>query len=303
MKMPIKPKTHNLGEAHCLPDILSLGILLLQILRGTELELLDDQDRCVQALSAQRRWRETQGNVSSGFIREGCFNAVSACLEPTQLQESRLDCIDITDDDIRQYIFERILYPLEECLLNIYETPLQSLCDASHGQPSQETIPPAQLTEKQIAGQDWRRQLEGVHNTIYNSVTKRFTKEEHSSQAIRVAILDTGLQLSDALQENYVEENRIAANDCKSFCSSAWDTDVDGHGSHIGQIILDMAPHTQVYVAKICERRKDFTNQRVKEVQENITKVRVDTIRPFHLSHLTTGSRLFITPPLCGTLT
>lgn len=273
MRDSVQSKLDELTEVHCLPDVLSLGILLLQVLRGTPLEMLDNQDRCWQALSARDIWRKIQGRASAGTVPDGCFDATSACLDPTQLQDNGLDLIDTKDESIRQYVFERVLYPLEEVLLDIYHIPLRSLCDTNNETHGEEAIVLTQLTEKEIAGRGWRRQLEGVHNAMYHTFSKRLPKDQQRENSVKIAILDTGLQLADALQENYIAEGRISSADCKSFCTSEWNFDTDGHGSCIAQIILDAAPHAEVYIAKICERRKDFKNKHAIEVQTRIAQV------------------------------
>lgn len=115
---------------------------------------------------------------------------------------------------------------------------------------------------------------------------KRFSKikkEEHSKTRVRVAILDTGFQMSPEIQQNHKEKKRILVDRCKSFLpdaasnlTSSWDIDEAGHGTSLGQIILRVAPNADLHIARVMRRNQDLSNldsDTSKAVHESIAAV------------------------------
>lgn len=270
-----RPPVRNLNAAHWFPDILSLGILLLEILRGSAQAFPNAQDRCSVALEAYDKWKTRQ----DGKVPDGCFQAIIACIEPRQLREGGLGKANIKDNETRKYIFERILYPLGDVLSTICKVPLHKLPEHI----TKMADLPASSGEEELsdetrqAGTAWRRHLKNsVHDAVYHSKFERLPSEMRQSNCVKIAVLDTGLQLPEHLQAVYIDENKIAAEHCKSFCSSDndWNVDIDGHGTQVAGIILDVAPKVELYVAKVCQRRKDFVSTRnAANTQRNIAEV------------------------------
>lgn len=275
----------NLNVAHWFPDILSLGILLLEIFCGRELSFPSSEDRCAVALAIYDRWSARSGKSCASTIPQGCFQAVIACIDPRQLRNGGLGKATVKDDETRRYIFERILHPLGDVLSTVYKVPLDKLQEhitkttALSPDPGDEAL----SDETRHAARTWRRHLEGVHDAVQHPRFERLPQELQRSNRVKIAILDTGLQLPEYLQEAYIAENKIALTHCKSFCSqdNDWNVDIDGHGTQIAAILLDVAPKVELYVAKICQSRKDFASHKnALQTQQNVAQVRT-----LHASH------------------
>lgn len=117
----------ELNQPHLFPDILSLGILLLEIARGAPIHFEESQDRCVVALECMDKWATTYRIGRFRTIPEGLRRAISACIDPKEFRDNMLDKISVGNFEIRKYIFERILHPLEDALSTAYEIQLNTL--------------------------------------------------------------------------------------------------------------------------------------------------------------------------------
>ncbi|KAK4206533.1 hypothetical protein QBC37DRAFT_434803 [Rhypophila decipiens] len=106
-----------------------------------------------------------------------------------------------------------------------------------------------------------------------NKTVDEYWQHWEKDKAIKVAILDTGIDIEHAdfkrartktftgPQRNIpnppegetAQKARIIA--CNNFCPGQEETDVsdvDGHGTQVAGIILRLAPHAQLYIARIC---------------------------------------------------
>ncbi|CEJ93523.1 hypothetical protein VHEMI09104 [[Torrubiella] hemipterigena] len=263
----------GLNNPHPWPEILSLGSLLLELARGETIQYTDFNDKCAETLVVYDRWSSMSGSSISPDIPEALFQAIFACIEPTQLELRGLCKTIVRDSEIRSYIFERVLYPLGDTLDTIYDTPLQMLhADAMQSSTASNinTQPAAILSEKKLAGKEWRQRLDRVHDTLYHPRLKALSKLNQDQHAVKIAVLDTGLQLTECLQESYKAEGRLAA--AMSFCQDPdWDVDHDGHGTCVAKLVLDVASRVKLHVAKVIQHRSDLANPKVVEdVYKNI---------------------------------
>ena len=73
----------------------------------------------------------------------------------------------------------------------------------------------------------------------------------HLQRKIRVAIIDSGVSKEDLFIKQYMKRGSIAQmrnftspdiNDCE---------DSSGHGTAVTKILLEVAPHVEVYIAKV----------------------------------------------------
>lgn len=118
-------KSRNLNPPHRFPDILSLGILLLEIARGYPIEFNEAEDRCYTALVCLDKWKKASTKVSDGF-----YQAIRACIEPKEFRGNQFEnAAQDGDYAIREYIFRRVLFPLGEKLSNGYQVSLSTLRD------------------------------------------------------------------------------------------------------------------------------------------------------------------------------
>ncbi|KAI1453627.1 subtilase [Annulohypoxylon moriforme] len=264
----------GLNQPHRFPDILSLGIMLLEIARGAPIKFKEPQDRCVVALECMDKWARICRTGRSRTVPEGLLQAISACIDPKEFRSNDLDKKNIKDFEIRKYIFERILYPLEDALSTTYEIQLKTLhTDIARAKESDRTgsfdHQYENRPEKREAAEEWLGGLRGVHDMFYECQDRceRLPKVTQRAARVKIAVLDTGLQLPGALQENYEEAGRISVDHSRSFVPPKkgkaihdWMVDEDGHGSRVGQIILEFAPAADLHVAKVFRTRNDLAD-------------------------------------------
>ncbi|RSL41639.1 hypothetical protein CEP54_015753 [Fusarium duplospermum] len=272
------PVPRDLNQPHQYPDILSLGILLLEIARGAPIDFEESQDRCVVALECRDKWVEACRKGSSRTIPDGLFRAISACVDPTESRYNVPDkkCPkDVAVRKVRKYIFERILYPLEDALSTAYEIKSDRLyadiAQAKEARGIGSIDHQGECgREKQLAGEEWLEHLRGkVHQLLRECQDRCDSLREEAKKAtrVKVAVLDTGLQLPGALQENYEGAERINCQQSATFiavtgdeATREWKVDRDGHGSRVGEIILRFAPIADLHVAKVFQNRRDLAN-------------------------------------------
>ncbi|KAF6831809.1 subtilase [Colletotrichum musicola] len=270
------------NQPHRFPDILALGILLLEIERGAPVRLDTSQDPCVVAIKELDDWTMSLSlSAKDRSVPEGLRHAIAACIQPKQFKTHNLDKANIRDNDIRRYIFDRVIYPLEEALFTAYEIKPHMLPAYSDqrkavvdGSGSFDGEEASQVDKYQrAAAVEWTENLEGIYDLVYacQDQCEEFAQRNGSdwrAERVKIAVLDTGLQLPESLRASYEDDGRIAVNESKSFVCKAdgqasehdWDSDCDGHGSRVGEIILRCAPCADLHVAKVFQTSRDLTN-------------------------------------------
>lgn len=301
------PLSRDLNQPHPFPDILSLGILLLEIARGAPIDFEEPQDPCVVALKCRDKWVKTCRTSRSRTVPEGLCQAISACIEPKESRNHVLDKNSHKDAAVRRFIFERVLYPLGNALSTAYEINLNTLHvdigrakefrgigSIDHqGESRQEKYEYTSLkafipltphfSYRQEAGDEWFEHLSGVHK-LFDKCQERCRDLREAVQKetrVKVAVLDTGLQLPGAFQENYEDAERINCDQSASFIPvtrgkafQEWKVDCDGHGSRAGEIILNVAPTADLHVAKVFKTRYDLADPNMAtQVHKHIAEV------------------------------
>ncbi|KAH7173258.1 uncharacterized protein B0J16DRAFT_349804 [Fusarium flagelliforme] len=269
---PLMPR--DLNQPHRFPDILSLGVLLLEIARGAVMDVEESQDRCVVALEYMDKWVTVCRRDSSKMIPDGLYRAISACVDPKESRTNVCDRNMPMELAIRKYIFERVVYPLEDALSTTYEVQPNALhssisqgdeanCNGSFDHQDED-----QLVKIQAAT-EWVEHWERVNN-LFQTCHDLCGREDRTASRVKVAVLDTGLQLPKILQETYEEEGRINVQQSATFISPTgseaiheWNVDQDGHGSRVGGIILRFAPTVDLHVAKVFQTRDDLADPNI----------------------------------------
>ena len=70
---------------------------------------------------------------------------------------------------------------------------------------------------------------------------------------MRVAILDSGLNVTDPFISAAAAKHRIV--DKRSWVGGSCD-DTYGHGTHVARLFLKVAPHAELYIAKISDTKE-----------------------------------------------
>ncbi|KAL8296209.1 hypothetical protein RB601_003593 [Gaeumannomyces tritici] len=97
----------------------------------------------------------------------------------------------------------------------------------------------------------------------HRDLSDKFTKEPGTTARIKVAILDTGLDLT---HPTIKDDCRGRIKDWKSWLPGRAGTDVcdaSGHGTHVAALLLDIAPESDVYIAQIADAVADADPQTV----------------------------------------
>ncbi|KAJ4315293.1 hypothetical protein N0V84_008449 [Fusarium piperis] len=274
----------ELDQPHQFPYILSLGILLLEIARGTPVNLEKAQDPCVVALDCFKEWDKACGTGRSTSVRDGLHEVISACIDPRKLRQYFLDKPSVKNLEVRQYIFERILHPLENALSTAYGIQLNKLhADIARAKEVNKSGSfdhrDEHRPDKEDAAREWLSHWSGVSDLLYDC-EDRLSEAAKRATRVKVAVIDTGLQLPGALQENYEDDKRINVDQSKAFIlasegqvSDDWRVDPDGHGSRVGQIILKVAPGADLHVAKVFRTKDDLEDPDIaNQVHDRIAK-------------------------------
>lgn len=88
--------------------------------------------------------------------------------------------------------------------------------------------------------------------TSRQMVSLAATAGTNDPEKIRVAVLDTGIDPTDAMIQEGMSTLRIA--DKRSWVGSPENyVDTDGHGTHATRLLLSLAPAAEIYIAKIAD--------------------------------------------------
>lgn len=124
-------------QSHRFPEILAFGIVLLEILCGEPIEVGETEDSSVVAINKLYKWKDSCKTPEMQAIPEGLYKAIIACIHPKEYTSQKLDKANISALEVRNFIFQRVLYPLEQALLIAYEVRPDMLLEQSpeHGIP------------------------------------------------------------------------------------------------------------------------------------------------------------------------
>jgi subtilisin family serine protease len=110
----------------------------------------------------------------------------------------------------------------------------------------------------------------GWFKNFTDEVYPLFGWEDEDVRKVKVAILDTGIDsyhpfLTDAL--DMVKHSRYRDFTKSSLDDVATPTDICGHGTYIAGIFLRLAPHVELYIARVCETT-DLGSKEASQVAE-----------------------------------
>lgn len=70
--------------------------------------------------------------------------------------------------------------------------------------------------------------------------------QRKDNRQIKIAVLDTGVDL-----DNPVIKNKKSRVECMSFLEDGGVDDLDGHGTHVVQLMLRVSRNAKIYVARV----------------------------------------------------
>ncbi|KAI1299920.1 hypothetical protein F5Y03DRAFT_243836 [Xylaria venustula] len=130
---------------------------------------------------------------------------------------------------------------------------------------------------------------------------KETTKYKAGDEIVKIAILDTGIDLkhedfnfprAEAISSDGqpihadhepLQKERMNIKNSKSFIGEADDLqDVDGHGTQVASIILRLAPRAEILVGRICQGNRQYglTNQQkeAQQVSSDVANPKADVV-------------------------
>ncbi|ATY59539.1 Peptidase S8 subtilisin kexin sedolisin [Cordyceps militaris] len=185
--------------------------------------------------------------------REGDFlYAVKACIRPEGQK------FEPTDDGFFQYFSAEILRPLAS-YAGINCLAVEDLKEYSVSVIEEQRKPLEKLPHKRVKGpgsstaEDFMHRMHMFTNA-YVKVRRnplRRPLSKNRERKIRIAIIDSGV----CSRDEYIRENRRNGRikGQRNFSDSNVDDleDFHGHGTTVAKILLEVAPETEVYIAKV----------------------------------------------------
>jgi hypothetical protein len=111
---------------------------------------------------------------------------------------------------------------------------------------------------------EWFSRLDEVHELLEE--VSGFPKENETAHGrVTVAVLDTGFEPPEPKMDTYRDFNRI--RESKSWIAKgegelcdqeSWNKDLDGHGTHVAELLLTVAPVADIHIARVFKTRKDL---------------------------------------------
>ena len=92
--------------------------------------------------------------------------------------------------------------------------------------------------------------------------------KEDKEKRVKIAILDTGIDLKHPLLKNYIDAGQIPQ--VHDFVEDRDDIkDTNGHGTHSAHLLLKTAPNAAIYVARVFEKAK--ANKRTPDLVSEVS--------------------------------
>ncbi|KLO83427.1 related to thermostable alkaline protease precursor [Fusarium fujikuroi] len=267
---------------HPFPQILSLGLVLLQIGLSkpfksmTHLPLISrlnrDHGAARQLLGELEKAQWARSTHRDIFAR-----AVANCLDPRTFtastpkpkttKNSTKDELAITtsEDGVRRKVYAEIVEPLSK-LVNIafkadakYVSYLAKCKEVeTHNKLHSQVA--SFHTGKTIVPEEWLDNLKHISMHIMNL---REAKPDHEFKPVKVAVLDTGCDAD--LPFCKIPRRKKSIRAWKDFASNGGEgtgadcmEDQYGHGSLMTRLIMEAAPLAHVYVARVAKNTRDL---------------------------------------------
>lgn len=280
---------------HKYPIILGLGIVLLEIATGTRFPTSQNPDQ-------RRRYNEDFEKAKDLFEElkfskrpggaklpmSGLIDAIRACLEIEPPSGSPTNQL-AEDEEVRQYVWTRIVRPLEETLANVWQPktikPQVRQKDVSSREvvttqttPMVQPLPPTEVApdpnsdvfpsqnETVVSGGGERTRVDEqkmrfaetwfkYHGNALNYLKELGNGPVAENKRIKIAILDSGLELSEDHQMRYNYTPEIKYRSWVDDSGLTEPKDGVGHGTHLTVLLRKIAQEAEVHVARVYRKR------------------------------------------------
>ncbi|KAL7901180.1 hypothetical protein HDV64DRAFT_267387 [Trichoderma sp. TUCIM 5745] len=266
---------------HKYPQILEIGVLLLEIGLAKPFQTLKRKNRVSQANFDHGRAIKDLGELEKmkwdgSKISKGYFDdAVKFCLQSKDVNPSPKQQNPDGKEGIiiRKRFHENVVRPLEWLATKGFETQVghinyvnkksPSLLNRAPDDEARELEADAEFHSATAVPQMWLRDLKQISELV-----ERKRRKCAVSVKICVAILDTGLDrelptfgTKSGLLKSIIEEKDFVDPDAKPM------TDTFGHGTLMARLLMECAPGADIMVARVARNTNELESSR-----ENIKK-------------------------------
>ncbi|KAL6872221.1 subtilisin-like protein [Trichoderma longibrachiatum] len=171
-----------------------------------------------------------------------------------------------------------VIKPLEACQSGkAASTPAPTVLAAAGHTTHTDNDPAERETPKGSDSDGWFEELKKAHFKRYRRRKDDF--DEESPRHIKVAVIDTGVDLTHEAFEGLQESGQLIIQEGSNIVDPGQPmTDSDGHGTHCCELILRTAPFAQVYPLKVSSARTGVSPQLVAKAICYAIKEGVDII-------------------------
>jgi hypothetical protein len=252
-------------EWHRYPRIRALGIMLLEIGLGAKLPVSYQR----RALDRRSNLREEWGcawNLANDLLKTSpkkfdypeYWKAVQLCLTPNEW--NRITSME----ERRKVLFQKVVTPLKtmtrgmghrdfnkvhklDMTGNLEQSLTKRTVEVADVDTTRMSPPGESSTTKAFS---WLRNLISIDKQLCGA-----RPDPYNARRIRIAILDTGFDDQSSRFSLPQVRDRI----CKCWPSfEEAGKDLDGHGTHLIGLITMLAPHVDIYIARIAKSSEEF---------------------------------------------
>ncbi|KAJ5710928.1 hypothetical protein N7488_005084 [Penicillium malachiteum] len=300
-------------QCHPQPSILALGIVFLEIVTGAKFPKSQDpipwrrynEDK----RQAEHLLKSLESEDRHSYDRKltmGLRKAIRACLHmepPPNFPSNNLS----EEGPVRHYILSCVVHPLAYELeygynirpeafetTSVQESIDKNLESGNEGgevrpvpvSPEPEPVSPrmngARGSKKRLAGPSKEAAMAAEWFDWHNDALLRIEELRSTvpdSKRIKIAILDTGIELTSDEKGIYDSDSRIQY---KSWIDSdpEW-KDEAGHGTHLATLLLRIAPNAIAHVARVFKKQRqclDSTSRITEAIEHAATVWQVDIV-------------------------
>ena len=272
-------------QNHHFPRVRDIGILLVEIGRGTSILCSEEESRNEMQRNNKRWILAKQYSDSEdpwpNFDYANYRTAVKSCIDPEIFSKLTRDPNMNTKtpsenvQERRRIFYEKVVFPLHELvrgtgwkdeLTHLHPWQLsEKYHDERHTFDAEEIQASGKGNlEEQKRSRSWLKQIRQLNDEL-----STVTRSPYPGRRIRVAILDTGYDADATFFQPPSRRNRLRKwKDWVENSESPQDS--DGHGTHLVSLIMKIAPQADIYVSRVAKSPKSLYGSAEKVAQVSI---------------------------------